>query len=116
MPRPQPESFPNWWTYHQAKKGWTRSTGGSLLGTFLLCLVIGLISGSGAMLLVLVVGGLGLHLALRSGWGRDMALEGELDRLEHEVLRSRRGGADGTALTSAEAILRESRPGSRVFR
>lgn len=111
MARPQPESFPNWWQYHQAKKGWKRSTGGSLIGTFLLCAFVGALTGSAAVLLILVVGGLALHLAVRAGAFERPPSEQELDGLEKAVRDARaRSVGDDPQLLHAERILAAHRP------
>ncbi len=55
MPRPDPPDYPTWWAYHQAKRVWLRSHGGSLLGTFAVAIGFGLLTGSAIVLVVLIV-------------------------------------------------------------
>jgi hypothetical protein len=66
MPRPQPESYPTWWSYHQATRLWRKRTGGSLIGTAALALIVGGLSGSAVLAMLTLVGAVGAHLYLRS--------------------------------------------------
>jgi hypothetical protein len=52
--RPRPEDYPTRARHRWALRNWTRSHGGSLLGTLAIAVVIGALSGS-AMVLVLLV-------------------------------------------------------------
>lgn len=63
--RPSKADFPTWWSYRQANRAWLRAHGGHLWTTVLLAVVVGLISDSAVVLVVLLVGGLMLHGAVR---------------------------------------------------
>jgi len=63
--RPRPEDFPTWWSYHQANRLWHRRTGGSLITTAALALIVGGLSGSAVLAMLTLVGALGAHLYLR---------------------------------------------------
>jgi TRAP-type C4-dicarboxylate transport system permease large subunit len=63
--RPRPEDFPTWWSYHQANRVWKRRTGGSLITTAALALIVGGLSGSAALAMLTLGGALGAHLYLR---------------------------------------------------
>lgn len=63
--RPRPEDYPTWWSYHQANRLWRKRTGGSLVGTVVLALVVGGLSGSAVLAMITLVVALGVHLYLR---------------------------------------------------
>lgn len=65
MRRPRPEDFPTWWSWHQANRVWKRRTGGSLVTTAALALIVGGLSGSAVLAMVTLVVALGVHLHLR---------------------------------------------------
>lgn len=65
---PRPEDYPTWWNYHQAKRLWRRRTGGSLITTAALALIVGGLSGSSVLAMVALVGALAAHLYLRRIW------------------------------------------------
>jgi hypothetical protein len=61
--RPRPQDYPTAWSYWTASRTWKRRTGGSLITTAALALIVGGLSGSAMLTLV---GALGVHLYLRS--------------------------------------------------
>ncbi len=63
--RPRPEDYPTWWSYHQANRLWRKRTGGSLITTAALALVVGGLSGSAVLAMLTLVVALGVHLYLR---------------------------------------------------
>jgi hypothetical protein len=63
--RPRPEDYPTWWTYHQASRLWRKRTGGSLITTAALGLIVGGLSGSAVLAVLTLAGSLGVHLCLR---------------------------------------------------
>lgn len=63
--RPRPADYPTWWTYHQASWLWRKRTGGSLVTTTALALVVGGLSGSAVLAMLTLVGAVGAHLYLR---------------------------------------------------
>jgi hypothetical protein len=63
--RPRPEDSPTWWSYHQASRAWKRRTGGSLITTAALALVVGGLSGSAVLAMLTLVVALGAHVYLR---------------------------------------------------
>ena len=64
--RPRPRDFPTWWSYHQAALLWRKRTGGSLIGTAALALIVGGLSGSAVLAMLTLLAALGVHLYLRS--------------------------------------------------
>lgn len=63
--RPRPEDHPTAWSYYVAQRAWKRRTGGSLITTVALALIVGGLSGSAVLAMVTVVGALAVHLHLR---------------------------------------------------
>jgi hypothetical protein len=63
--RPRPEDHPTWWSYHQASRLWRRRTGGSLVTTAALALVVGGLSGSAVLAMLTLTGAVGVHLYMR---------------------------------------------------
>ncbi len=64
--RPRPEDFPTWWSWHQANRLWRSRTGGSLITTAALALIVGGLSGSAVLAMLTLAGALGVHLYLRA--------------------------------------------------
>jgi hypothetical protein len=64
--RPQPESFKTGAEYRWARRLWRRRTGGSLITTAALALIVGGLSGSAVLAMLTLFGALGVHLYLRS--------------------------------------------------
>jgi hypothetical protein len=64
--RPQPESFKTGAEYRWARRLWRKRTGGSLITTAALALVVGGLSGSAVLAMLTLFGALGVHLYLRS--------------------------------------------------
>ena len=64
--RPQPESFETGAEYRWAMRLWRKRTGGSLITTAALALIVGGLSGSAALAMLTLFGALGVHLYLRS--------------------------------------------------
>ena len=69
MSRPRPEDYPTLGTFLWARHLWRRRTGGSLLATVALAALVGALSGSAVVVIVLVCGGLALHLYVRHARG-----------------------------------------------
>ncbi len=63
--RPRPENYPSAWTYRQARRLWRRRTGGSLITTAALALVVGGLSGNAVLSMLTLAGALGVHMWLR---------------------------------------------------
>jgi hypothetical protein len=62
----RPSELPNLVSYRGvAKRDWTEPTGGSLLGTIALSLLVGGLSGSAVLAFLMFAGTLGVHLHLR---------------------------------------------------
>jgi hypothetical protein len=55
MTRPDPRDYPTWWSYHQAKRAWTKTHGGSAGAVLLLAVIFGALTGSTWVLVMLVV-------------------------------------------------------------
>jgi hypothetical protein len=53
--RPVPEQYPTRARYRWALRSWRRAHGGSLIGTLAIAVVIGALSGSAVVLVLLVV-------------------------------------------------------------
>ena len=64
--RPQPESFKTGAEYRWAWRLWRKCTGGSLITTAALALIVGGLSGSAVLAILTLFGALGVHLYLRS--------------------------------------------------
>jgi hypothetical protein len=64
--RPQPESFKTGAEYRWARRLWRKRTGGSLVTTAALALIVGGLSGSAVLAMLTLFGALGVHLYLRS--------------------------------------------------
>ena len=64
--RPQPESFKTGAEYRWARRLWRKRTGGSLITTAALALIVGGLSGSAVLAMLTLFGALGVHLYLRS--------------------------------------------------
>ncbi len=64
--RPQPESFKTGAEYRWAMRLWRKRTGGSLITTAALALIVGGLSGSAVLAMLTLFGALGVHLYLRS--------------------------------------------------
>jgi hypothetical protein len=64
--RPQPESFKTGAEYRCARRLWRKRTGGSLVTTAALALIVGGLSGSAVLAMLTLFGALGVHLHLRS--------------------------------------------------
>ena len=64
--RPQPESFKTGTEYRWARRLWRKRTGGSLITTAALALIVGGLSGSAVLAMLTLFGALGVHLYLRS--------------------------------------------------
>ncbi len=64
--RPQPESFKTSAEYRWARRLWRKRTGGSLITTAALALIVGGLSGSAVPAMLTLFGALGVHLYLRS--------------------------------------------------
>lgn len=65
MPRPRPEDHASAWSYWTASRPWKRRTGGSLITTAALALLVVGLSGSAVLAMLTLVGSLGAHLYLR---------------------------------------------------
>lgn len=63
--KPRPENYPTLGTFLWARHNWRRRTGGNLLTTFVLAAFLGGITGNAVAFVVLVVGGLTMHLCVR---------------------------------------------------
>ena len=63
---PQPESFKTGAEYRWARRLWRKRTGGSLITTAALALIVGGLSGSAVLAMLTLFGALGVHLYLRS--------------------------------------------------
>ena len=63
--RPRPEDYATAWGYLQARRLWRKRTGGSLITTIALALVVGGLSGSAVLAMVTLAGALALHVHLR---------------------------------------------------
>ena len=63
--RPRPEDYATWWSYHQASRVWRSRTGGSLITTAALALIVGGLSGSAVLAMLTLAGALAVHLHLR---------------------------------------------------
>ena len=63
--RPKPQDFPTWWSYHQASRLWRKRTGGWLITTAAIALIVGGLSGSAVLAMLTLVGPVGVHLYLR---------------------------------------------------
>jgi hypothetical protein len=64
--RPRPEDYPTAWFYFHASRIWRKRTGGSLITTAALALIVGGLSGSGVLAMLTLAGSLGVHLYLRA--------------------------------------------------
>jgi hypothetical protein len=64
--RPQPEHFRTGAEYRWATRLWRKRTGGSLITTAALALIVGGLSGSAVLAMLTLFGALGVHLHLRS--------------------------------------------------
>ena len=64
--RPQPESFKTGAEYRWARRLWRKRTGGSLITTAALALIVGGLSGSAVLAMLTLFGALGVHLYLRT--------------------------------------------------
>jgi len=64
--RPQPDNFRTAAEYRWARRLWRKRTGGSLITTAALALLVGGLSGSAVLATLTLVGALGVHLSLRS--------------------------------------------------
>ncbi len=64
--RPQPESFKTGAEYRWARRLWRKRTGGSLVTTAALALIVGGLNGSAVLAMLTLFGALGVHLYLRS--------------------------------------------------
>ncbi len=64
--RPQPESFKTGAEYRWARRLWRKRTGGSLITTAALALIVGGLSGIAVLAMLTLFGALGVHLYLRS--------------------------------------------------
>jgi len=64
--RPQPESFKTGAEHRWARRLWRKRTGGSLITTAALALIVGGLSGSTVLAMLMLFGALGMHLYLRS--------------------------------------------------
>lgn len=65
MAKPRPDSYPTLGSFLWARHNWRRRTGGNLFFTFLLGALIGGLTGNAVSFLVIVFGGLAMHLWLR---------------------------------------------------
>jgi len=63
---PQPESFKTGAEYRWAMRLWRKRTGGSLISTAALALIVGGLSGSAVLATLTLAGALGAHLYLRT--------------------------------------------------
>ena len=63
--RPRPENFPTAWSYFWASRAWRKRTGGSLITTAALALIVGGLSGSAVLAMLTLAGAMGVHLYLR---------------------------------------------------
>ena len=66
MARPQPEQFGTGAEYRWARRNWKRAHGGSLLGTLAIAVFFGALSGSQALLGLLVGFAIVCHVIARS--------------------------------------------------
>ncbi len=64
--RPRPQDYPTAWSYWTASRTWKRRTGGSLITTAALALIVGGLSGSAVLAMLTLLAALGVHLYLRS--------------------------------------------------
>jgi hypothetical protein len=64
--RPEPESFKTGAEYRWARRLWRKRTGGSLITTAALALIVGGLSGSAVLAMLTLFGALGVHLYLRT--------------------------------------------------
>lgn len=65
MPKPRPEEYPTFGSFLWARHLWRRRTGGSLVTTAILALIVGGLSGSAVAAVLIVFLALLAHLYLR---------------------------------------------------
>lgn len=65
MSKPQPNQYPTLGRFLWARHNWRRRTGGNLLTTVALALLIGGLSGNAVVFVVLIVASVVLHLYVR---------------------------------------------------